>query len=255
MDGFPKPIDVDEEISADAIKKIRDISLPFLRNTNKGFKKPMKLLCLHGHGANNDITRIQLASIGLYQKVELDIIHGKYECNAEVPAFQRLSKEPFWSWWDIKTPTSMYKVLMSLVKTIERHGPYDGLFGFSQGSLFVSLLSSPDIAESLGITRSWSFVIIAGGYFGVRPIIKEMLQKYGKSVKMPLKHSLKIPSLHILGRHDKWGANSVEQIKLYDSPSVVYHDYGHGLPKALLKDANLQAAVSAFMTQRSMSKL
>merc|ERR1719285_239215 len=94
----------EEAISSDAIQKYHDVryqhNMPFLRNTNRGIKNPLKLLCLHGQGTNNDITKIQLSRIGLFQKVELDLIHGKYKSDPGVPGFLKLSKEPFYDWWD-----------------------------------------------------------------------------------------------------------------------------------------------------------
>lgn len=243
-------------ISTGAIQKVHDVkwqSTPFVRKTDSGIKKPLKLLCLHGGGSNNDITRMQLANVGLSQKAELDLIHGKHKSKPIWPTFHRLSK-PFWGWLDKKTSTPMYKVLMSLAKTIEREGPYHGLYGFSQGSFFALLLSSHDIAEAFEIKPNWSFVIIAVGYFGLRSI-KEVIQQYGKAAKMPLENSIEIPSLHLVGRYDSGLANSLKQDKMYKSASVVYHDYGHGLFKALLKDASFQAAVFSFMNQQTISKL
>lgn len=252
---------LEEAIGRDAIQKYCDLKYhptsPFLRKINRGIKIPLKLLCLHGGGSNNDITKIQLCSIGLFQKVQLDLVHGKYKSDPGVPAFLKLSKPPFYRWFDKKINSEILcRVLISLAKTIQREGPYDGLYGFSQGSYFVSLLSSPEVARVLGIKRTWKFVINACGIYGYTKIIKKMLQQYDKKAKIPSKHSIEIPSLHLIGRRDEMRKSAESLVELFKTPSVVYHDYGHGLPRVLLQDATFQSAVNSFMTQQaSGSKL
>jgi len=242
------------ETTSSPIKKERNVDYQlysaYLRTTDIGAKKPLKMLCLHGAGSNNDITSIQLASVGVSQKLELDLMHGALESQAYAPTFHRLSGKAFWRWWDSKSPSSLLEVLVSLAKTIEREGPYDGLFGFSQGSFLVALLSSPNIAEILGINRTWNFVMIAGGYYGHLDILKEMLQVNDKSAKMPSPQSIEIPSLHMIGKCDPYRESAERLSKLFKAASVVYHDRGHELPLVLLQDKSFQAAVDSFLKQQ-----
>jgi len=226
------------------------LSSPYLRTTDLGTKKPLKMLCLHGAGSNNDITSIQLSSIGVSQKLELDLMHGALESKAYAPVFNKLSQKSFWRWWDSKSSASLHKALVSLSKTIEREGPYDGLFGFSQGSFLVALISSPDITRVLGIKRTWNFVMIAGGYYGHVDIVREMLYVRDKTAQMPSPQSIEMPSLHMIGKYDQYRQSAERLSKLFKSATVVYHDRGHELPMVLLQDKNFQDTVDMFMKQQ-----
>ena len=55
------------------------------------------------------------------------------------------------------------KALKGVLAYIERYGPYDGLYGFSQGAAVVTALSKPGVAEGFGSKRTWRFVICACG--------------------------------------------------------------------------------------------
>lgn len=108
-------------------------------------KEPsLRLLCLHGYASNNFVTRCQLASLGLESKhgVACDLLQASHPCerlDTSVDAVLEPDAKVF-SWFDMPSlpdataqqRETMHACLSRVMRVIEAHGPYDGIFGFSQ---------------------------------------------------------------------------------------------------------------------------
>ena len=198
-----------------------------------GTTRPMRLLCLHGYGSNNDITAFQMSSLGLQRFVEVDLFHGGIDCGPSDGKFQVLSERPFHAWYHDDVGPALRRILA----VIQRHGPYDGLYGFSQGAALVAMLSIPGVPESFGFQRSWRFVVCAGGATVGRPL-QAVTAKNG---------GIDLPSLHLIGSCDPFRGMSEALAKDFQCPTIVFHSHGHELPIALRRDTSFAAKVHAFL--------
>jgi len=204
--------------------------------------RPLRLLCLHGKGSNNDITAIQLVSLDVHTCVEADLVQGGLRSAAYSPLFRQLSDRQFRAWVeDVVSPEGLEGAMRRVLEIVKRHGPYDGLYGFSQGAAVVTMLSLPGMARKLGYERSWHFVVCACGVNVGWPLVEWFYDEGCAPTVVDL------PSLHIIGRADPIGPLSHKLVEAYQAPTVVTHRLGHELPVALRKDARFQAQVHDFL--------
>ena len=184
--------------------------------------RPLKILALHGRGSNNDITSIQLSSLEVPTRCVADLLSAPHSSNPQSDVFHMLSNRPFHQWGHDE------KALKGVLAYIERHGPYDGLYGFSQGAAVVTALSKPGVAEGFGSKRTWRFVICACG------------------VSPPGDGTVNLPSLQISGARDHFRAASKALADVYEDPVLLEHAGGHELPLKLRHDAKFKDALDAF---------
>ena len=137
---------------------------------------------------------------------------------------------------------------------IEKHGPYDGIFGFSQGAVLVSILSTSTCWRGLfGLDACpWRFAICAnaGGTSFIKGL--RLAQADGESCALSLPISL--PSLHIVGRWDFHARASRQLVSQYDgSLATVYpHAHAHELPMPLAHDHALFETIRDFLRAVSL---
>ena len=110
--------------------------------------RPLKILALHGRGSNNDITAIQLSSLEVPTRCVADLLSAPHSSSPQSDVFHMLSNRPFHEWGHDED------ALKGVLAYIERHDPYDGLYGFSQGAAVVTALSKPGVAEGFGSKRT-----------------------------------------------------------------------------------------------------
>jgi hypothetical protein len=184
--------------------------------------RPLKILALHGRGSNNDITAIQLSSLEIPTRCVADLLSAPHSSSPQSDVFHMLSNREFHEWGHDE------KALKGVLAYIERYGPYDGLYGFSQGAAVVTALSKPGVAEGFGSKRTWRFVICACG------------------VPPPGDGTVDLPSLQISGAMDPFRAASKALADVYEAPVLLQHAGGHELPLKLRHDARFKDALDAF---------
>lgn len=184
--------------------------------------RPLKILALHGRGSNNDITTIQLTSLECPTRCVADLLSAPHDAGPQSGVFRMLSNRPFHEWGYAEEP------LRGVLAYIETHGPFDGLYGFSQGAAVVTALSKPGVAEGFGSKRTWRFVICACG------------------VPPPGGGTVDLPSLQISGATDPFRAASRALAGVYENPVLLEHAGGHELPLKLRHDAPFKDALDAF---------
>lgn len=232
----------------EALTQNRDAESP-IRNAQG---EPLRLLCLHGRGSNNDITHMQMSSIGLSQLAHLDFLEGPEAAAPASNLFPEFSKRPFHTWTTFPTEErKLEQILRYVLRHIDRSGPYDGLFGFSQGAAIVSMLSLPGMPETLGFPRAnWAFVICACGVdFGLGTatdlLRNQSPQLDGESRRIPVR------SLHLIGKRDHLCASSYQLAEKYENPVRVQHDHGHELPMTLYRNQEFRSQLDGFLAQLS----
>ena len=208
-----------------------------------------RLLCLHGRGSNNDITRFQMVHTRLCEYADCDLLHAPLDDDAYSSDFHLLSALPFHAWWHgTLDGKRLAHVLRLVLRYVERHGPYDGLYGFSQGAALVSLISRPGMIDALGgcAVRPWSFVILGCGvHLGDEA-----------AATLCATAPIALPSLHLIGRWDLLCRTGSERLaEQYTAPTVYTHDWGHSLPAGLMADAECAATVRTFIMAQQQAAL
>ena len=232
--------------------------------------KALRLLCLHGHGSNNDITRLQINNLRLHEHgVVCDLLEATKETGAQNEMLELLSAGPFYTWFDFlgtiarsampftehqHRSASLQAALKRVMWYVKQNGPYDGVFGFSQGALLVSTLSSPECWRGLfGLEACpWKFCICACAG-GTRFLKGLKLDQAGGQSSVTIATPICLPALHLIGKVDFWHRGSSEVLaKDYYAAGdgdIYMHAHGHELPMMLEDDAQLKAKLASFLQQ------
>ena len=185
-----------------------------------------RLLCIHGHRSNSDVTKLQLANLGIYNlrapyesPCRCTFLDGPYS----VEAFDELIEDG--RTWH-QSGQGLGKALHMIVRHVEEFGPYDGAYAFSQGTCLLTMLSDSATWQRYGgcpHRQPWRFLILGCGTDHL----------FGEPDAPTVQAPLLIPSLHIMGRTDDILPFSHSLCSRFDSPLVCMHDYGHAMPMTL----------------------
>ncbi|KAL9014611.1 MAG: hypothetical protein Q9173_000740 [Seirophora scorigena] len=95
----------------------------------------MKVLCLHGVGSSGAILETQMANFRreLDPSYELVFVDGPFECERG-PGVPKYRTGPFFSHTQGYSPVDIAQAIGYLEDILEDEGPFDGIFGFSQGA-------------------------------------------------------------------------------------------------------------------------
>lgn len=109
------------------------------------------------------------------------------------------------------------------ISVFNQQGPFDGVFGFSQGAALTSLLvgmRSPDGRATPERPLSFDFAMMVGGFISNDPRHAPLYQSTD---------SFALPSLHLIGRSDFVVAteDSRALAARFKTPLVLEHDAGH----------------------------
>jgi pimeloyl-ACP methyl ester carboxylesterase len=235
--------------------------------------KQHQILCLHGRHSNNDITEIQIHALQLPKRVQCVSLHGKTSKStsfiflfprhdvAHTPimfkaphttptcfsALHAYSEGP-WYAWDSVTETAVSKPLEEslkyLAKFLKENGPFDGVYGFSQGVAMITNFSHPSIwRDRFQFERCpWNFAILACG---------------GASTCMSLdkddSRTIEIPSFQIFGARDPIKPDSHVLERYWDaSRKITYtHRKGHEIDLQILRvEKSLKSLLDNFLDKQ-----
>lgn len=215
-----------EAVSVQAETTAAHVQEPAHDPTRQATHSKPRLLCLHGSASNAEATMFQVMILGLY---DLDEKSSPCDCVfLEGPHLARGAFDPHLqgearSW---HTPTQPLEVgLRHVVSHIEEHGPYDGVYGFSQGCCMIAMLSDPTVWRDLGggSKPPWRFVIMGCG--------TDYLLPYPEAPK--IEQPMQVPSLHIMGKYDSILHASKSLARRYAAPLELVHDGAHAMPMSL----------------------
>jgi hypothetical protein len=168
-----------------------------------GTRSP-RLLCIHGRNANMEISEMQMARLGLSQDFSITYLEGPHVMAAKPASDASTGPAPIsptplmYSWAEqsndvgssdsevkaeeeasglqtMMDQESLFKSLLMIMKHVQKHGPYEAVYGFSQGAALATVLSSKvlrlKICDYFGEEqelyheqeqqRLWSFVFTA----------------------------------------------------------------------------------------------
>ena len=116
----------------------------------------IRVLCLHGYGQNAEFFRARTGALrkGLPKGgTEYEFIDGPYEAKASFLSTEDAdgqSRGKMLGWWDFEGDASrpsasaryigLQESLQRVRQKIEDDGPFDGIFGFSQGATLAAML-------------------------------------------------------------------------------------------------------------------
>lgn len=189
----------------------------------------VRILALHGRGSNSTVTRMQLKNLGLSEsECEVFYANGPILANRPGPGIDGLEElvpGPWYSWLPGDEGTlangnalanAICDAVQNVLSILENEGPFDGVFGFSQGGVIASLVNGLPGDEALksalqaraGSTSSPALLskapfratVIACA--GASISLAELRLRAGLgSVPAP---SSKSRSIHLIGREDDY---------------------------------------------------
>ncbi|KAL2069228.1 hypothetical protein VTL71DRAFT_15566 [Oculimacula yallundae] len=95
----------------------------------------MRILCLHGFGSSGAILERQMSNLRreLDPIFELVFVDGPFE-SERGPGVSEYQTGPYFSHTQGYSPADIAQAVRNVEETLEDQGPFDGIFGFSQGS-------------------------------------------------------------------------------------------------------------------------
>ena len=191
----------------------------------------LRILCLHGYHGSGDILRRQMSAL-----IEGMDALAEFAClDAPSLAFGDFG------WWHAKStanpPASKdagvgparkryegwERTFASVVETFAAHGPFDGVFGFSQGASLTSLLvglRTPAGHPTEARPLRFDFAVMVGGFAGADPALAS---RYAD------RHCYELPSAHIIGLGDHIVAAPLSRAlaAVFKEALILEHDGGH----------------------------
>ena len=133
-----------------------------------------------------------------------------------------------------KTYVGLEESLALARQTLQEHGPFDGLLGFSQGATLGALLClAPSPLPPL------RFAVLVSGFMPRDPALEPLVG----TAEGPPPLRVPLPSLHVMGENDQLvaAASSQRLSDCFAGATLHHHEGGHLVPssadfRALLKD-------------------
>ena len=188
----------------------------------------LRILCLHGYHGSGDILRRQMSSLIEGTQALAEFVY------LDAPS---LASGDF-GWWHARSIATSRdagvgqtqkryegweRTVESIAETFAAHGPFDGVFGFSQGASLTSLLvglRSPDGNSTESKPLAFDFAVMVGGFLGADPVL---------AVQYANRSCYDVPSAHIIGRGDGIVPAPLSHAlaAVFEKPLILQHDGGH----------------------------
>ncbi|XP_055816545.1 esterase FUS5-like isoform X2 [Solanum dulcamara] len=207
-----------------------------MENEEPENKKP-RILCLHGYGGSAEIFKNVIFQWpeSVTGKLDLVFLDGPFPAQAGKSPREGFYDPPYFVWFpsnkDFTRDCSFEECLDYIEGFMLKHGPFDGVLGFSQGAVLCATFPGMQ-REGVALTKVPMIkfhIIISGAKFG------------GPTFRAPplaanaFSSPITCPSLHFLDYQRKDGEILLE---CFVDPWVIHHPGGHIVPK--LDDGNLE---------------
>ena len=165
-----------------------------------------KILCLHGYAMNRDWLRqwLQPVELALQPQAQLVYAQGPIVCPADevramIKQFQfklpesRIGPGLNWCWYRAsadKPPLylGVDDTLLWLKALAEREGPFDAVFGWSQGAVMAAMMAAQQ-QNGEGHDFGLQWLLLCGGFLPGDPQVKQWFEP-----------TIQLPSLHVVGK-------------------------------------------------------
>jgi len=233
-----------------------------------------RILALHGKSSNNNITKLQLENLQITSdKYEIIYLHGPIHEENGAPDVEAFVDGPFYSWFygqytDGRFKPSLLKAVTMVWQTIQDLGPFDAIYGFSQGATVAALAGAAYLDTDLrnDILRQFAssvgrYSIIQSFFQGAsnalsvdtfnEPPFEYMIlacsvhtpADLAAALQLPLQslepRSVYIPSIHLIGSSDPRKANTEQMSGLFANVQVMYMGGGHAVTRFVEQDESL----------------
>ncbi|KAK1554430.1 hypothetical protein Q3G72_012045 [Acer saccharum] len=200
-------------------------------------RKP-RFLCIHGFRTSGEILKKQVEKWPqeVLQKIDLVFPDGPFPAQGKSDV-EGIFDPPYYEWFQFNKEFTEYTNFDECLNYIEdymiKHGPFDGLLGFSQGAILSAGLPGLQ-ANGVALTKvpKIKFLVIIGGAQFKSPTVAE------KAYSSPIQ----CPSLHFLGDKDFLKPYGLELLNSCVDPVIIHHPKGHTIPR--IDDKNLPTMLS-----------
>ncbi|HET7504078.1 MAG TPA: hypothetical protein VFK02_23820 [Kofleriaceae bacterium] len=192
----------------------------------------LRILGLHGYHGSGETLRRQVCPLAVALNPTADLV-----C-VDAPA---LAHGDF-GWWHATEDAAgavRYRGVSGtrswLAAFFRSAGPFDGVFGFSQGAALSALLVALSAFDCAAVPR-FDFAMLVGGFASRDPRHAEAFGIAG---------GIDVPSLHIIGRADAIVPPRASHAlaSRFRAPAIVEHDGSHVIPST----PGVHAAVADFL--------
>ncbi|KMZ63695.1 Serine hydrolase family protein [Zostera marina] len=203
-------------------------------------KKP-RFLCLHGFRTSGEIMKTQLMAKwpeSVTSRLDLVFPDAPFPCGGKSEV-EGIFPPPYFEWYQYNKEFTEYKNLDVCYEFIQdlviKHGPIDGLLGFSQGGILSASLPGLQ-AKGHALTKvpKVKYVVIMSG-----------AKFRGDMAEKAYSEKNTCPSLHFVGEMDFLKKQSESLVESYVNPLVIYHPKGHTVPR--LSDEKSLDVVDTFL--------
>jgi predicted esterase len=191
----------------------------------------LRLLCLHGYHGSARILRAQLQSLvsGSESLAEYVVIDAPSRASGDFGWWHAVEQSNSAERGDpgVDGRAAYYKgwprTREFLESVFAEQGPFDGVFGFSQGAALTGLLvglRAPDGRVTKDKPLAFDFAVLVGGFVSNDPSHAELYS---------FAPSFALPSLHVIGRSDFVVPSRVSRrlAAKFHEPTILEHSGGH----------------------------
>ncbi|ROS01646.1 acyl-CoA synthetase (AMP-forming)/AMP-acid ligase II [Sinobacterium caligoides] len=230
-----------------------------------------KILALHGRGSNADVTVMQLDNLGLTSKeYDISVIDGPIIASQAGPGLSsreldNLFSGPWYSWLpdsDYSRPndetgsillTAIANAAQYVLNVVEKEGPFDAVYGFSQGGVIATLVNRlahddvlfTSLRDALG--QSEPFIQPTEPPFRTEIIACAAAPltflRFSQCPGLALSPTVTpiVQTIHLIGRQDNNRIWSEALAVAMDSPSnhIYYLDDGHEISRQQRQNTTL----------------
>lgn len=198
---------------------------------NQAQRKP-RVLCLHGFRTSGEILKKLAGRLpqSVLQKLDLFFLDAPFPAQGKSDV-EGIYDPPYYEWFQANKDFTEYTNFEECLAYVEdymlKHGPFDGVLGFSMGAMLAALM--PWMQEQgvalTKVPKVKFLIIISGAKFGG--------SKYGapKLAANAFVSPIKCPSLHFLGEADFQKPEGIALLDSFVDPVVIHHTKGHTIPR------------------------
>ncbi|KAL2538962.1 Serine hydrolase [Forsythia ovata] len=194
----------------------------------KNIQKKLRFLCLHGFRTSGEILKKQLVTKwpeSVLERLDLVFVDASFPCRGKSEV-EGIFDPPYYEWFQFNKEFTEYENFDECLAYIEdcmlKHGPFDGLLGFSQGAILSAALPGLQ-AKGVALKKVPKLnvlIIIGGAKFRNQSVAENAYSS-----------PTQCPSLHFLGETDFLKQYGVELLESFAEPLVIHHPKGHTIPR------------------------
>jgi pimeloyl-ACP methyl ester carboxylesterase len=213
--------------------------------------KKLRILCLHGYHGSADVLRKQMSTLtaGLEALAEFECVDAPSRARGDFGWWHAVEEDRGFA--NTRGPGSRLvaarydgwdETCRWVVSLFAKEGPFDGVFGFSQGGALAALLVGLRALDGKPTERqplAFDFAILVGAFAARDPRLAMLYESTA---------SYDLPSIHIIGRADSIvpSHSSRSLASQFNCPLILEHDGGH----VIAANSDIRAQLTKFLEQR-----